>query len=141
MLSIITRREMQGTNLCDNLKKLLETTNQIIMDFFFFFWWLKGGQGRPCVTHLIGIEEALIHNWDQTQPKFGLFDPLLLFAFLNWKLCFAPNSSKYLWNFYSNLSNFSFPNPLLEHSQQCSYNAIMLKFSSTNTKTLLQQWS
>jgi len=24
---------MQGTNLCDNLKKLLETTNQIIMDW------------------------------------------------------------------------------------------------------------
>ena len=45
MLSIITRREMQGTNLCDNLKKLLETTNQIIMDFFFFFWMNERGVG------------------------------------------------------------------------------------------------
>ena len=56
---------MQGTNLCDNLKMLLETTNQIreiIMDFFFFFLMIERGQGRPCVTHLIGIEEALIHN-------------------------------------------------------------------------------
>ena len=48
MLSIITRREMQGTDLCDNLKKLLETTNQIreiIMDFFFFFLMIERGAG------------------------------------------------------------------------------------------------
>ena len=53
MLSIITRREMQGTNHCDNLKKLLETTNQIreiIMDFFFFFFLMieRGAGATMC---------------------------------------------------------------------------------------------